>query len=199
MKYPAALLVLLAGIPLLAHAQAPGAVRTEVSKDGRMVVHLWDESDTGVGWSARSDAVPFGTTPDWSLDLRRQVGVVRIADMNGDGRNDLVVGCYISSSFPPYTDWHDMIFSNTGTTLEATPSWVSADQVHTGDAQVGDINLDGAILISSSPAAARPSPIPASTSAPPPVPARLPAGSHPPPQRLVHERSALRRRRRRRP
>ncbi len=143
MKYPAAFLVLFAGPPLLAHAQAPASVRTEVSKDGRVVVELWDESDTGVGWSARSDSVPFGTSPDWSLDLRRQVGAVRIADMNGDGRNDLVVGCYISSSFPPYTDWHDMIFYNTGTTLEATPSWVSADQIHTGDAQVGDINLDG--------------------------------------------------------
>lgn len=115
----------------------------EVSTDGHLVVDVTAHGTGGTGGTMRGDSVPFGTTADWSLVLRRQVGVVRIADLNGDGKNDLFVGCYISSSFPPYTDWEDMIFYNTGSTLEATPSWISADEIHTGDAQIGDINLDG--------------------------------------------------------
>lgn len=96
----------------------------------------------GASFAVRGTA-PYPLTPDWTLNLRRQVGSVRIADMNRDGRNDLVIGCYISNSFPPYDNWRDMIVYNTPTGLEALPSWVSTDQVHTGDTQIGDINLDG--------------------------------------------------------
>lgn len=116
----------------------------EVSKDGRTQVELNGQTHTERPVLERGGpSAPFGLTPDWVLNLRRQVGVVRIGDFNGDGKNDLFVGCFISSSSPPYTDWRDMIFYNTGNTLEATPSWISADQVHTGDAQLGDINQDG--------------------------------------------------------
>jgi hypothetical protein len=93
--------------------------------------------------SASRGTAPYPLTPNWTLNLRRQVGAVRIADMDGDGRNDLVIGCYTSNSFPPYTDWRDMIVYNTPTGLEAAPTWISTDQTHTGDIQVGDINLDG--------------------------------------------------------
>lgn len=87
--------------------------------------------------------VPYGATPDWQNTLRRQVSGLQIADMNGDGRKDLVVGCYSSQSFPPYTDWENMIYYNVGGGLEAEPSWVSADEVSTIDVQVADINRDG--------------------------------------------------------
>ncbi len=123
-----------------------GAVRAqhilEVSEDAQLTT-LIDTTQPQRPQSERGVGVPYNTTPDWTLNLRRQVGAVRVADMNNDGRKDLVVGCYISSSFPPYDNWQDMIFYNTGTTLEAAPSWISADQVHTGDIQIGDINLDG--------------------------------------------------------
>ena len=65
-----------------------------------------------------------------------------MADLNGDGWNDVVVGCYISNSYPPYTDWENLIYFNTGGQLEANPSWVSADEVSTGDIQVALINDD---------------------------------------------------------
>lgn len=113
-----------------------------------------ETNDTGTVWQvdpasvpgqsfSTRGTVPYPLTPNWTLNLRRQVGAVRIADMNGDGRNDLVIGCYNSSSFPPYDNWRDMIVFNTPTGLEVAPSWISADQTHTGDLQVGDINLDG--------------------------------------------------------
>jgi len=112
-----------------------------VSDDGRETVLL--SADPGGGHVVRGGDAPFGTTPDWQNSVRRQVGALQVADMNGDGWNDVVVGCYISNSFPPYDDWHNLIYYNLGGTLEATASWVSADQVSTGDIQVGDINGDG--------------------------------------------------------
>jgi hypothetical protein len=115
---------------------------TEVSKDGRQVVGVCSDQLPGNSAFAPGAAIPYGATPDWSNSQRRQVGSVQIADMNGDGRVDLIVGCYSSSSFPPYDDWHNFIHYNTGTALEALPSWISADQVSTGDLQVGLINND---------------------------------------------------------
>ena len=55
------------------------------------------------------------------------------------GLIDLVVGCYISDSYPPYDDWENLIYYNTGTELEANPSWVSTDEVSTGDVQVAPL------------------------------------------------------------
>ncbi len=133
-------LAVLLALGASARADSP---RTEVSKDGAITASLPPVShEAPAHLVTRTAGVPYGATPNWQLNLRRQVGAVRIADMNGDGRLDLVVGCYISNSFPPYDDWHDMVFLNTGTTLEATPSWISSDQTHTGDIQIGDINKD---------------------------------------------------------
>ena len=131
-----ALLVFGAGTPAL--AQAP----VEVSEDGRRTVAMPDVRHRPVGSISRADAVPFGLEPDQSIVLRRQIGGLQVADMNGDGRNDVVAVCYISSSFPPYEDWHDMIFFNTGGQIETTPSWISDVETHTGDVQVGDVDGD---------------------------------------------------------
>lgn len=135
-------LSIVAGLAASAFAVPP---RIEISEDGRQRVEVEPSDTDEQGWSIEM-VVPIDTTADWSLLLRRQVGAVRIADLNNDGKNDLFVGCYISNSSPPYLDWHDMIFYNTGdpnAPLPASPSWISADQVHTGDAQIGDINGDG--------------------------------------------------------
>ena len=115
--------------------------RIEVSEDGQAVVRLVGEQPTGVV-KVRGSGVPYGTTPDWQNNLRRQVGGLQAADMNGDQLVDLVVGCYISNSYPPYPEWKNLVYYNIGGTLEASPSWVSTDEVSTGDIQVGDINND---------------------------------------------------------
>ncbi len=96
------------------------------------------------GVATRGVQVPYGNGPDQEIALRRQVGGIQVADMNNDGLDDVVVACYISVSNPPYDDWREMIFYNIGNgMIESTPSWVSDNQSHTGDIQVGDINNDG--------------------------------------------------------
>ncbi len=114
--------------------------RIEISEDGHQAVVLTDDHS---GIVTRADEVPFGTAPDWQSNLRMQVGALQAADMNNDALVDLVVGCYHSNSYPPYPDWKNMLFYNVGGQLEADPSWISTDEVSTGDIQVGDINNDG--------------------------------------------------------
>ena len=113
----------------------------EISDDGREVVVV-HESKTDGTVIIRDRSVPYGTAPDWQNSLRRQVGGLQAEDMNGDALIDVVVGCYISDSYPPYTDWENLIYYNIGGQLEASPSWVSTDEVSTGDIQVADINQD---------------------------------------------------------
>ena len=123
-------------IVLTAGAQTP----VEVSDDGRLSVVVRpadaDETVTSRG------VVPYGTAPDWQNNLRMQVGGLQAADMNGDNLIDVVVGCYHSNSYPPYPDWENLIYYNVGGELEANPSWISTDEVSTGDIQVADINGD---------------------------------------------------------
>jgi hypothetical protein len=121
-----------------AHAQDR---RVEVSDDGLETVVVKQSDNDGTVTLSRS-GVPFGTEPDWQNDLRVQVGGLQAADMNGDGLIDVVVGCYQSQSYPPYPDWENLIYYNVGGQLEATPSWISTDEVSTGDIQVADINGD---------------------------------------------------------
>ena len=86
---------------------------------------------------------PFLLIPDQTVELRRQIGGLEIADIDNDGHNDLVAVCYQSNSFPPYKDWHDMIFFGDGSGINTTPGWISDLQTHTADVQVGDIDNNG--------------------------------------------------------
>ncbi|MEZ4397803.1 MAG: FG-GAP-like repeat-containing protein [Candidatus Krumholzibacteriia bacterium] len=131
--------LLLLAIPLPAQASSPAAI--EVSSDGweTAIESQWIGTSAT---SARDDEVLYPPTPDWESALRMQVGGLQVADMNGDGLLDVVVGCYQSNSFPPYEDWFNMIYYNVGGALEADPSWISTDQVSTGDIQVAFIDGD---------------------------------------------------------
>jgi hypothetical protein len=88
------------------------------------------------------DWMPYGAVPDWQNALRVQVGGLAVADLDGDGAAEVVVGCYHSDSFPPYPDWENLIYFNTGSELETDPSWVSTDERHTTDIRVAFINDD---------------------------------------------------------
>jgi len=130
----------------MANAAGPVAQsHIEISEDGHQSVTLSLAPVGELGHAPAGSAmaeVPFGTVPDLVVELRRQIGGLAIADLNNDGLNDLVAVCYISNSFPPYEDWHDMIFFNSKSGLETTPSWISTEQTHTGDVQVGDVTGD---------------------------------------------------------
>ncbi len=133
-------------IVLLAAGAAASAqtLQIEVSEDGRETVFAVQPRQAD---SFTTRGVPYPLTADWQADFRVQVGGLQVADVNDDGLNDLVVGCYHSQSYPPYDDWQNFVYLNTGSELEATPSWTSTDEVSTTDVQVGDINLDGYIDI----------------------------------------------------
>jgi hypothetical protein len=133
-----AALSLLTTAGLAAHADRP---HRDISDDARSSADPATIPPTQP--APRGSTLPFGSSPDYQVDLRRQVAGLAIADMNNDGHNDLVAVCYISSSFPPYEDWREMIFFNSPAGLETTPSWVSDNETHAGDLQVADINADG--------------------------------------------------------
>lgn len=134
---------LAAAAALTAASGALAQSALEVSSDGRTTVALIPAATDGTGWVRRGSGVPFGSTPDQTIEMRRQVGALAIADLNGDGRNDLVVVCYTSQSFPPYTEWRDMIFYGNGSGIDTTPGWLSDVETHTADVQIGDVNNDG--------------------------------------------------------
>lgn len=139
-----ALIILAAGLPLLAASESARAqAAIEVSADGLTTVDLSGLRPVSVGVAPRGSAAPFPTTPDQTVELRRQIGGLQIADVNNDGQNDLIAVCYISQSFPAYLDWKDMIFYGTGSGITTTPGWLSSVETHTGDVQVGDVNNDG--------------------------------------------------------
>ncbi len=144
-------LIAAAGSVFASPALADGDALFEVAEDGAVIAT--PEADARpTGWIApnatpngrsSADTIPFGTTPDQAVNLRRQIGGVQIADMDNDGNNDLVAVVYISNAFPPYTEFQDQIFYGNGAGIALTPGWLSDDAIHTGDVQVADINDDG--------------------------------------------------------
>lgn len=116
----------------------------ELTADGLVSTSLGIENrHEPFGTVSRGVGIPLPAVPGDTVQLRRQIGGLQIADIDGDGYNDLVAVCYISSSFPPYEDWHDMIFFGNGAGISTTPGWISTVETHTGDVQVGDLDNDG--------------------------------------------------------
>jgi len=142
MRHPITITLAIVSVAWLPRATLAQETRLEISDDGQEVVLLRPDPTDGTV-TMRGDDVYYGTAPDWQNTIRRQVGGLQVADVNNDGWPDVIVGCYISNSYPPYTDWENLIYYNTGGQLEANASWVSTDEVSTGDVQVGDINGDG--------------------------------------------------------
>ncbi len=127
----------------IATVRADDREPVEISDDSREIIVIAESrSATDNSVTLQGSGVRYGLTPDWQNTVRRQVGGLAVADMNGDGWADVVVGCYTSQSFPPYEDWENLIYYNTGNQLESNASWVSTDEVSTGDIKVADINGD---------------------------------------------------------
>ena len=110
-------IIIIMTIPLIA-----GERQFEVSEDGWQTA-VFDHSQGQQHESLITDVVPYNSSPDWSCNLRMQVGGLAIADFNADGDLDLAVGCYSSQSYPPYEDWRNFILYNIDGELETNPSW----------------------------------------------------------------------------
>jgi hypothetical protein len=117
------------------------AAKVEISPDGldTVIIH---ESDMSESEYLVTDVVPFDLTPDWSCNLRMQVGGLAAGDLDGDDDMDLAVGCYHSQSYPPYPDWRNFILYNIGGQLQSTPSWWSMDSASTTEVKIADFNND---------------------------------------------------------
>jgi len=131
---------------LYAHDESEKIMKYEISDDGHQI-HRYSSGTITETNSISNRSIPYNLTPDWQNSIRVQVGALQVYDVDNDYHNDVVVGCYHSDSYPPYDDWHNFIYFNQGTELEATPSWTSSDEVSTGDIQLADINGDGFIDI----------------------------------------------------
>ncbi len=152
---PAAALLLAA----MSVAPSIAAMHTHTSPDGwetavctcrpATAAESADQSVSPDGWvqdepraSFRRGAVPLPLTPDWVGTRIRATGGLAWGDADGDGDLDLAVGTYFANQYPPLADYYNFIYLNQDGTLEANPSWISADQKHTGDVQWGDFNGD---------------------------------------------------------
>lgn len=125
------------------NARPVAMMAVEIGPDGRTIAYP-DAAIVAAATAARGDAEqPFSAAPDWQNTLRIQVGGLAFGDLDGDGRPDLAAVCYQSSSFPPYEDWRNFVYFNDGAGLQAEAGWISADQVHSGDAAIADIDGDG--------------------------------------------------------
>lgn len=115
----------------------------EISETGRDTVYVTDGMTEPGGGSFATDIVPYPLNPDWSLDLRMQVGGIAVADLDGDRDMDVVVGCYHSQSYPPYNDWRNFILFNVNRQLQSSPGWWSLDTSSTTDVKIADIDDEG--------------------------------------------------------
>lgn len=126
------------GIGIATVAGFAAAVPHEMTPEGQ-----WVERAPAASVPRGDAGLPFADQPDWQNTLRLQVAGLAIGDLDGDGRNDLAVGTYRSSSFPPYEDWHDYVYFNGAEGLEAAPSWQSQEMRHTAKLAIADVDGDG--------------------------------------------------------
>jgi hypothetical protein len=122
-------------------APATATLQRDVSPDGHETCTV--ECVPGAPRdSYNRGAVPLPLVPDWVGTRIRATGALVWFDADADGDQDLFVGTYWASQWPPLEDYYNFMYLNLGGMLEDDPSWISSDQKHTGDAEWGYINDD---------------------------------------------------------
>ena len=127
------------GLPLLPDQEIPHdvsypAIRLgDVDNDGDLDLASGDDVRV---WYRNNNGV-FATTPAWTAADTNDTQDVQWADINGDGRLDLVVGNGFQSGEA------NKVYLNLGSTLGTNASWSSTEQDHTWAVAVGDVDGDG--------------------------------------------------------
>jgi len=80
------------------------------------------------------------TTHGWASSNAQYSGHSSLGDVNKDGYLDFAVSNYIAASWGKTTV---QLYLNSGGTLSTTPSWESADSMHTFSCAFGDADGDG--------------------------------------------------------
>lgn len=120
---------------------ALATMQRNVSADGHQIAEGCGRGATEAESYSRG-TVPLPLTPDWVGSRTRAVGALVWFDGDADGDQDLFVGTYWGTMYPPLEDYFNFMYLNDGGMLEDHPSWISADERHTGDAAWGYINDD---------------------------------------------------------
>ncbi|BDQ02357.1 FG-GAP-like repeat-containing protein [Ignavibacterium sp.] len=117
---------------------------TDISPDNQYKIsYLLNEENKFGEVIKNSLDIPFGTTPDWTSTLERQIGGMAWGDYDDDGDLDLATGCYFSQSYPPIPEYEVLIYRNDNGVLTNTPAWISSDMRSTTDVKFADLNNDG--------------------------------------------------------
>ncbi|MEP0862765.1 MAG: T9SS type A sorting domain-containing protein [Ignavibacterium sp.] len=117
---------------------------TDISPDNQYKIsYLLNEENKFGEVIKNSLDIPFGTTPDWTSTLERQIGGMAWGDYDDDGDLDLATGCYFSQSYPPIPEYEVLIYRNDNGLLTSTPAWISSDMRSTTDVKFADLNNDG--------------------------------------------------------
>ncbi len=117
-----------------------GAAFADIDGDGHLDIIVADGNDIARGrlnvyYNDGSGGFP--TTPGWqSADLAYN-GHLDIADVNGDGWDDVAVALLINEGFCA------KVYLNNAGTLSSTPDWTAAENVPAFGAAFGDVNGDG--------------------------------------------------------
>ncbi|MCX6163984.1 MAG: VCBS repeat-containing protein, partial [Ignavibacteriae bacterium] len=89
-----------------------------------------------------NNAGTLATTPGWQSTDIDYHGHLSVGDINNDGWTDLAVSVYLGAAGFGSKGKVKIYMNNSGT-LEANPSWVSADSMFTFSCAFGDANNDG--------------------------------------------------------
>lgn len=128
---------------LIVYPQQNTITYTDISPDGKEIsAYNTNEISIEGVVVANSDDIPFGSIPDWSSTLERQIGGMAWGDYDNDGDLDLATGCYFSNSYPPIPEYEVLIYRNDNGILTTTPAWVSTDMRSTTDVKFADLNGD---------------------------------------------------------
>ncbi len=117
-----------------------GAAFVDLNRDGHLDMVIADGNDMARGYvnvHYNDGAGNFNVVADWHSSDLAYNGHLDIADVNGDGFEDVAVALLINEGTCA------KVYLNNAGTLSSTPDWTAAENVPAFGAAFGDVNGDG--------------------------------------------------------